>query len=192
MSSSEKTAILKEVLGGFNKTGHEYLFGCPKCNHHKKKLSINLDKNVFKCWICDYRGNNLYRLVKKYGTYENKSRWRELVDGIDLLEFDSIIESIFPQEEVDEEITEDLELEEGYGKVMSAKKKKDDDEDEEDVEEDVDDGDEEDEDEDEDDGGADDDEDDDDGDDDEGEDDSVGSLADFINDTSDVGSFRDR
>ena len=54
-------------------------------------------------------------------------------------------------EEVEEEITEDLELEEGYGKVMSAKKKKDDDEDEEDVEEDVDDGDEEDEDEDEDD-----------------------------------------
>ena len=40
-------------------------------------------------------------------------------------------------EEVEEEITEDLELEEGYGKVMSAKKKKDDDEDEEAVEEDA-------------------------------------------------------
>ena len=63
---------------------------------------------MFKCWICDYRGNNIYRLVKKYGTYENKSKWRELVDGIDLLEFDSIIESIFPQEELEEEIVVNL------------------------------------------------------------------------------------
>ena len=63
---------------------------------------------MFKCWICDYRGNNIYRLVKKYGTYENKSKWRELIDGIDLLEFDSIIESIFPQEEVEEEIVVNL------------------------------------------------------------------------------------
>lgn len=108
MSSSEKIAVLKEVLGRYGKTGHEHLFSCPKCNHHKKKLSVNLDKNVFKCWICDYRGNNIYRLVRKFGTYENKSRWRELNDGIDLLEFDSIIESIFPQEQLEEEIVVDL------------------------------------------------------------------------------------
>ena len=108
MSSSEKITVLKDFLGRYNRTGQEYLFNCPKCNHHKKKLSVNLDKNVFKCWICDYRGNNIYRLVKKYGTYENKSKWRELVDGIDLLEFDSIIESIFPQEEVEEEIVVNL------------------------------------------------------------------------------------
>ena len=108
MSSSEKITVLKDFLGRYNRTGQEYLFNCPKCNHHKKKLSVNLDKNVFKCWICDYRGNNIYRLVKKYGTYENKSKWRELIDGIDLLEFDSIIESIFPQEEVEEEIVVNL------------------------------------------------------------------------------------
>ncbi len=108
MSSSEKITVLKDFLGRYNRTGQEYLFNCPKCNHHKKKLSVNLDKNVFKCWICDYRGNNIYRLVKKYGTYENKSKWRELVDGIDLLEFDSIIESIFPQEELEEEIVVNL------------------------------------------------------------------------------------
>tara|TARA_A100001391_G_scaffold79427_1_gene51546 strand:- start:244 stop:1203 length:960 start_codon:yes stop_codon:yes gene_type:complete len=108
LSSSEKITVLKDFLGRYNRTGQEYLFNCPKCNHHKKKLSVNLDKNVFKCWICDYRGNNIYRLVKKYGTYENKSKWRELVDGIDLLEFDSIIESIFPQEELEEEIVVNL------------------------------------------------------------------------------------
>ena len=68
LSKNEKVAILKDFLGGYNKTGQEHLFACPKCNHHKEKLSVNIDKDVFKCWICDYRGNSIYRLVRKYAS----------------------------------------------------------------------------------------------------------------------------
>ncbi len=108
MSNNEKISILKDFLGGYNRTGVEYLFKCPKCNHHKKKLSVNIDKNVFKCWICDYRGSNIYRLVRKYASYESRGKWRELSGNLDLLEFQSVIDSIFLQDEEEGEIVVDL------------------------------------------------------------------------------------
>ena len=108
MSNNEKILILKDFLGGYSKTGVEYLFKCPKCNHHKKKLSVNIDKNVFKCWICDYRGSNIYRLVRKHASYEGRGKWRELAGNLDLLEFQSVIDSIFLQDEEEEEIVVDL------------------------------------------------------------------------------------
>ena len=33
----KKLQILKEVLGNCFNSGEEYLFYCPKCNHHKKE-----------------------------------------------------------------------------------------------------------------------------------------------------------
>ena len=51
MSNNEKTAILKEILGSFSRTGDELLFSCPKCDHHKRKLSVNVDKDVGKTYI---------------------------------------------------------------------------------------------------------------------------------------------
>ena len=47
MSGHKKLKILKEVLGSPFYHGKENLFYCPKCKHHKKKMSINLDKNKF-------------------------------------------------------------------------------------------------------------------------------------------------
>jgi DNA primase len=108
LSNSEKVKILKDFLGSYNKTGQECLFTCPKCNHHKKKLSVNIDKDVFKCWICDYRGNSIYRLVRKYASYEKRSKWQELSGKLNLLDFENILESIFPQNEPEEEIIVDL------------------------------------------------------------------------------------
>ena len=63
------------------------LFHCPKCNHHKRKLSVNLDKNVFKCWICDYRGNSLLPLIKDR---DLRSQWRSLTNKVDISRFDDI------------------------------------------------------------------------------------------------------
>ena len=51
----EKPGLLKEIFGEYKKSGNEYIFFCPNCNHHKKKLSINIDKNCFKCWICNLK-----------------------------------------------------------------------------------------------------------------------------------------
>ena len=102
MSNNEKTAVLKEILGGYNRTGHELLFSCPKCKHHKRKLSVNINKNVFKCWICDFKGTNINRLVRRYGDVTQKAKWGELTGQVEIGQFDEIIASLFPETEEDQ------------------------------------------------------------------------------------------
>ena len=102
MSNNEKTAVLKEILGGYNRTGHELLFSCPKCKHHKRKLSVNINKNVFKCWICDFKGTNINRLVRRYGDVTQKAKWGELTGQVEIGQFDEIIASLFPDTEEDQ------------------------------------------------------------------------------------------
>lgn len=46
------------------KNGEELSFYCPKCNHYKKKLTININKEYFHCWVCDFRGKSFYSLLK--------------------------------------------------------------------------------------------------------------------------------
>lgn len=84
MSSEKKIKILKDILGSFYVVGEERLFKCPACNHHKKKLSVNLEKDNFKCWICDYKSPTIYRLVRRFGNYEQKRIWEELSGRMDL------------------------------------------------------------------------------------------------------------
>ena len=84
---SEKLSIIKQSLGSYYESNDEMLFHCPKCKHHKRKLSVNINKNAFKCWICDYRGNNLGTLIKDR---ELRSRWNSLVNQIDITRFDDL------------------------------------------------------------------------------------------------------
>lgn len=100
MYETEKLKIFKDIFGGCHKSGEEYLFRCKKCNHDKRKLSINFDKNVFKCWICDYRGNNLSRLIKRYGSFLQRQEWEKFSTTIDL---NSSLEDLFGVEEEKEE-----------------------------------------------------------------------------------------
>ena len=86
--SDRKLKIVKEFLGSFYKSKDEFLFHCPKCKHHKKKLSLNFDKNVFKCWICDYVGKDIGRLIYSYGNSDTKSQWRTLTGVVDFSEVD--------------------------------------------------------------------------------------------------------
>jgi len=86
--SDRKLKIIKEFLGSFFKSKDEFLFHCPKCKHHKRKLSLNFDKNVFKCWICDYVGKDIGRLVYSYGNRDSKSQWRTLTGVVDFSEVD--------------------------------------------------------------------------------------------------------
>ena len=88
MSEDKKINILNNVLGGFYREGHnQLLFHCPSCEHHKKKLSINIEKNVFKCWVCGVSGRNIYRLVKRYGTYNDKKNWSKLTQQVEIESF---------------------------------------------------------------------------------------------------------
>ena len=105
MSNNEKTVILKEILGSFSRTGDELLFSCPKCDHHKRKLSVNVDKDVFKCWICEYSGTNIGRLIRRYADFTQKARWQQITGQLEISQFDEIIASLFPDEEEDAPIT---------------------------------------------------------------------------------------
>ena len=82
--------ILNETLGRGLDRGSEILFQCPKCNHHKSKLSVNVSKNVFKCWICDYRGRSIRRLIRSFGSYTQLQKWDEIFGRQDLERFDDL------------------------------------------------------------------------------------------------------
>ena len=80
----KKLTILADVLGSYRRSNDEYLFHCPYCNHHKKKMSVNFSVNAFKCWVCDQRGKNIYRLVRKFGNYKQRQQYLELIGRLDL------------------------------------------------------------------------------------------------------------
>ena len=83
----EKLKILTSVLGNFYRSNNELLFYCPHCEHHKRKLSINIEKNAFKCWVCDYKGKDIYRVVRRFGDHGQKQDWRALTNTVDVENF---------------------------------------------------------------------------------------------------------
>lgn len=88
MSNEQKIKIISSIFGEYSKSGKEFLFYCPACKHHKKKLSVNLEKDKFKCWICDYSGNSIRRLVRRYGDASQKQEWYKIDNRIELADFD--------------------------------------------------------------------------------------------------------
>jgi DNA primase len=88
----EKTNLISEVLGNSYRTNAERLFTCPFCKHHKKKLSINLKKSVYKCWVCDATGS-IGKLIFKFGNRDHKQEWKRLSGKVDIGEFDNLFAS---------------------------------------------------------------------------------------------------
>ena len=107
MSTEQKIKVLKDTLGSFYRVGEERLFMCPKCNHHKPKLSINVEKDNFKCWICDYKAPSIYRLIRRYGSYNSRKNWEELVGRMDLsnspVDLLTLIKDLDKKQELEEE-----------------------------------------------------------------------------------------
>lgn len=87
----EKLNVLVGILGSCYASGDEHLFRCPYCKHHKRKLSINVEKGVYKCWICDARGKKLSRIVRRFGSFNEQEEWK-LVSGevTNLNDFDDL------------------------------------------------------------------------------------------------------
>lgn len=90
MSDTKKIEILNQILGDYYTSGNEKLFFCPKCKHHKKKLSINIFKDVFKCWKCDWSGKSIRRIIQRYGNYVQQKTWNELSGVIEITEYEKI------------------------------------------------------------------------------------------------------
>jgi len=90
MNNQQAKKILYETFGNYGDKGSELLFRCPACDHHKRKLSVNLDKNAFKCWVCDYRGRNIRHLVRRFGSYRQLQKWDEISGRTNLSGFDDL------------------------------------------------------------------------------------------------------
>ena len=73
-------------------SGEEHIFKCGFCNHHKKKLSVNISKNKYKCWICETSGNDIRRLVRKFGSRDELAEWDKLTKRVNILDFDTLFE----------------------------------------------------------------------------------------------------
>ena len=87
MNKTVAKKILYETLGHYSDKGSELLFSCPACGHHKRKFSVNLDKNVFKCWVCDYHGRNIRRVIRRFGSYIQLQKWDQITDRSDITRF---------------------------------------------------------------------------------------------------------
>jgi DNA primase len=106
--------ILNEALGDSTDKGAELLFACPACDHRKRKFSINIVKNCFKCWICDYRGRNIRRVVRRFGGYSQLASWDAIFGRQDIERFADLF-----MEGVVEERREKVELPEEFTTLCS-------------------------------------------------------------------------
>jgi DNA primase len=72
----ERYQIIKDIFVDvtFNKSKDEALIFCPKHEHRKKKLSINVNKNKFQCWVCGYSGN-IKKLLSEHAQHKDKIRY---------------------------------------------------------------------------------------------------------------------
>jgi DNA primase len=121
MTVKAKIKILKNFLGSCYKSSDEYLFHCPKCEHHKKKLSVNIEKDKFKCWICDYRGSAVMRLVRRHGTYIDYKNWLKFVEDGDVssISFDDILRKLTGESQELNKTEESVTLPDGYKTLIS-------------------------------------------------------------------------
>ena len=70
--SNEKLRFLQRVFGNtkLQINGVELNVRCPKCTPanrpDKLKMNIRIDNDLYHCWVCDFKGRNLGRLIKMY------------------------------------------------------------------------------------------------------------------------------
>lgn len=83
--------LLHDILGPSLQQKDEYLFRCPFCHHHKKKLSINIVSNKWKCWICDAKGARILSLLKRMNLPRNiVQKFKEVLGETDLRKYATV------------------------------------------------------------------------------------------------------
>ena len=65
-----KQRLLSILNSAFNSQGSdggrdEIVYYCPFCDHHKKKLQVNVVTQQWHCWVCDAKGKSIFSLAKK-------------------------------------------------------------------------------------------------------------------------------
>ena len=72
MANYELITLLEKVLyKGYQMKNGEYAFHCQFCNHHKKKLQVNLETQKWHCWGCNQGGHKIGILLRKLNAPKN-------------------------------------------------------------------------------------------------------------------------
>ena len=64
-------------------------------------MSVNVDKNAFKCWVCGFSGAKISHLISKYAP-EYYGEWSNIAEEVDLSKYEFIFDE--PQESPDQVI----------------------------------------------------------------------------------------
>ena len=85
MSKFSLIALLESVLNKSKTTSNDNIaFNCPFCNHHKKKLEVNIKNQHWHCWVCNAAGRKLTILFRKLNVQREKiSKLIQLVDDVE-------------------------------------------------------------------------------------------------------------
>ena len=66
MYNYELVTLLEKVLNkSYQMKNGEHAFHCPFCNHHKKKLQINIETQKWHCCVCNIGGYKIGILLRK-------------------------------------------------------------------------------------------------------------------------------
>ena len=72
MYNYELVTLLEKVLyKSYQMKNGEHSFHCPFCNHHKKKLQVNLETQKWHCWVCNKGGHKIGILLRKLNAPRN-------------------------------------------------------------------------------------------------------------------------
>ena len=72
MYNYELITLLEKVLNkSYQMKNGENAFYCPFCNHHKKKLQINVETQKWHCWVCNMGGYKIGILLRKLNAPKN-------------------------------------------------------------------------------------------------------------------------
>lgn len=81
LTEQQKLRAITSILGEVERiTGEEVFFWCPReeCkNHHKPKLSVNLKRDCFHCWVCGWGGRSLLPLLRLRGETEHSRAYQD-------------------------------------------------------------------------------------------------------------------
>ena len=85
MSKFSLITLLESVLNKGKTTSNDNIaFNCPFCNHHKKKLEVNIVTQHWHCWVCNAAGRKLAVLFRKLNVQREKiSKLIKLLDDVE-------------------------------------------------------------------------------------------------------------
>ena len=54
---------------------------------------MNIDKDKFKCWFCDWSGSSIKRIIVRFGNFNQINEWNKLSGIVEITDYEKIFPS---------------------------------------------------------------------------------------------------